>query len=52
LFLESSPIPAKWAVARLGLIEQGIRLPLTWLAPACEAPLLAAMRKAGVEPAG
>ncbi len=52
LFLESSPIPVKWAVARLGLIERGIRLPLTWLAPACEAPLLAAMRKAGVETAG
>lgn len=31
LFVESNPIPAKWAVHRMGLIEQGIRLPLTWL---------------------
>jgi len=31
LFVESNPIPVKWSVARLGLIGQGIRLPLTWL---------------------
>jgi 4-hydroxy-tetrahydrodipicolinate synthase len=49
LFLESSPIPAKWAVAHMGLIERGIRLPLTWLAPVHEAALKAAMRKAGIE---
>jgi 4-hydroxy-tetrahydrodipicolinate synthase len=49
LFLESSPIPAKWAVAHMGLIEEGIRLPLTWLAPVHEAALTAAMQKAGVE---
>lgn len=29
LFVESNPIPAKWAVAELGLIEPHIRLPLT-----------------------
>ncbi len=29
LFLESNPIPAKWAVSQLGLMEPGIRLPLT-----------------------
>ena len=28
MFLETNPIPVKWAVARLGLIEDGIRLPL------------------------
>lgn len=32
LFLESNPIPVKWALHRMGLIEQGIRLPLTVLA--------------------
>jgi 4-hydroxy-tetrahydrodipicolinate synthase len=48
LFVESSPIPVKWAVARMGLIGRGIRLPLTWLAPANEPALLAAMRTAGV----
>ena len=29
LFLESNPIPVKWAVAEMGLIGSGIRLPLT-----------------------
>lgn len=29
LFVESNPIPVKWAVAQLGLIEPHIRLPLT-----------------------
>ncbi len=28
LFIEPNPIPVKWALARLGLIESGIRLPL------------------------
>lgn len=28
LFIESNPIPVKWALARRGLIEAGIRLPL------------------------
>lgn len=31
LFVESNPIPAKWAVYEMGLIDQGIRLPLTKL---------------------
>ena len=31
LFIESNPIPSKWALARMGRIEAGIRLPLTWL---------------------
>lgn len=48
LFIESNPIPTKWALHRLGLIEAGIRLPLTWLSPAHEATVEAAMRQAGV----
>jgi 4-hydroxy-tetrahydrodipicolinate synthase len=32
LFVESNPIPTKWALAEMGLIGTGIRLPLTWLA--------------------
>ncbi len=32
LFLESNPIPVKWALADLGRIEHGLRLPLTPLA--------------------
>jgi 4-hydroxy-tetrahydrodipicolinate synthase len=31
LFVESNPIPVKWALAEMGLCQAGIRLPLTWL---------------------
>ena len=31
LFLEANPIPVKYALHRMGLIEKGIRLPLVWL---------------------
>lgn len=47
LFLESNPIPVKWAVKELGLIEGGIRLPLTPLSSQHHEPLREAMRKAG-----
>lgn len=29
MFLESNPIPVKWALAKMGLMPNGIRLPLT-----------------------
>ena len=48
LFCESNPIPVKWCVNAMGLIEAGIRLPLTWLSPAREALVRAAMESAGV----
>lgn len=48
LFVESNPIPAKWALGRLGLIGPGIRLPLIELAEAHQPAVLAAMRRAGV----
>lgn len=48
LFLESNPIPAKWAVCRMGLIEAGIRLPMTWMSTQHETELEAAMQAAGV----
>ena len=48
LFLESNPIPVKWALAEMGLIEPGIRLPLTWLAESARDQLRAAMRQAGI----
>lgn len=48
LFLESNPIPVKWAVAELGLIKKGIRLPLTWLSENCHQQVRNAMRQAGV----
>jgi 4-hydroxy-tetrahydrodipicolinate synthase len=39
LFVESNPIPVKWALARLGLIEDELRLPLTPLSQKHEAAL-------------
>lgn len=33
LFVESNPIPVKWALHEMGLIPPGIRLPLTPLSP-------------------
>ena len=43
LFSEANPIPVKWAMAQRGMIESGIRLPLTPLSEACRAPLKKAM---------
>jgi len=48
LFLESNPIPVKWALCHMGLIQAGIRLPLTWLDPACEQALTEAMQTAKI----
>jgi 4-hydroxy-tetrahydrodipicolinate synthase len=48
LFLEANPIPVKWALVEMGLISEGIRLPLTPLAEFCRAPLREAMQQAGV----
>ena len=48
LFIESNPIPTKWALARMGLMEEGIRLPLTPLSAGAQPAVLAAMRAAGV----
>jgi 4-hydroxy-tetrahydrodipicolinate synthase len=31
LFIESNPIPVKYVLYKMGLIQDGIRLPLTWL---------------------
>jgi 4-hydroxy-tetrahydrodipicolinate synthase len=46
LFLESNPIPVKWALAEMGMIQQGIRLPLTWLSEQYHEPLRRAMNQA------
>ena len=47
LFLESNPIPVKWALHRMGRIAEGIRLPLTPLASQHHDALTAALRAAG-----
>jgi len=48
LFLEANPIPVKWAMAEMGLIDVGIRLPLTWLSEQYHERLRQAMIQAGV----
>ncbi len=48
LFLEANPIPAKWALAEMGRIPKGIRLPLTELSPEYHDAVREAMRTAGV----
>jgi len=48
LFLESNPIPVKWALLEMGLIPEGIRLPMTTLSESCHASLREAMQQAGV----
>jgi len=48
LFVESNPIPVKWALERLGLIPGGLRLPLTPLSAAARPVVEAALRRAGL----
>lgn len=48
LFVEPSPAPTKWAMARLGLCGDAVRLPITPLTPAGQAQVEAAMRDAGL----
>ncbi|GAB6389602.1 4-hydroxy-tetrahydrodipicolinate synthase [Stutzerimonas marianensis] len=48
LFIEANPIPVKWALHEMGLMPEGIRLPLTWLSQHCQEPLRQAMRQSGV----
>ena len=47
LFVESNPIPVKWALCEMGLIASGIRLPLTWLSPEHHETVRNALRQAG-----
>jgi len=46
LFVEANPIPVKWAVQQMGLIEGGIRLPLTPLAAGNQEVVRQAMAQA------
>ena len=48
LFIEANPIPSKWALVRMGLMGEGIRLPLTPLSADAQPAVLAALRAAGV----
>ena len=49
LFVQSNPIPVKWAVSQMGLMGPTIRLPLTPYSEEHHAAMRAAMATAGVE---
>lgn len=48
LFVETNPIPVKWALQEMGLISSGIRLPLTPLAEMSQPKVRDALLKSGV----
>lgn len=48
LFIESNPVPVKWALARMGFMGDTVRLPLTPLSEPCKAPVLEALSQAGI----
>ena len=48
LFVEANPIPVKWAVSRMGKVNNTLRLPLTPLSPGAYNVIEQAMRQAGV----
>jgi len=52
LFVESNPIPVKWALQQMGLMKEGIRLPLTPYAPEYHDQMRNALAIAGVDLAG
>lgn len=48
LFLEANPIPVKWALHQMGLIDSGIRLPLVPLSEAAQPRLRDTLRRCGL----
>jgi 4-hydroxy-tetrahydrodipicolinate synthase len=48
LFIETNPAPVKWAMAQMGLIEPGIRLPLAPLSERCHDAVREALAEAGI----
>ena len=48
LFIEPSPAPTKWAMAKLGLCGEALRLPITPLTPAGQVAVEQALRDAGL----
>jgi 4-hydroxy-tetrahydrodipicolinate synthase len=48
LFVEANPIPVKWAMAEMGLIERGLRLPLSPLADRFHDTVREALHEAGI----
>jgi 4-hydroxy-tetrahydrodipicolinate synthase len=50
LFIEPNPVPVKWALAEMGMMPAGLRLPLVPLSADCQASVRSALRDAGVLP--
>jgi 4-hydroxy-tetrahydrodipicolinate synthase len=48
LFVEANPIPVKWVLQQMGMIQTGIRLPLVNLSSQYHETLKSAMRQAGI----
>jgi 4-hydroxy-tetrahydrodipicolinate synthase len=48
MFIESNPIPVKWALHQMGIIKSGIRLPLTPLSENLRRPMQDVLRQAGL----
>jgi len=49
LFVESNPIPLKWALHQMGLVSPRLRLPLTEFAEQYHEQMRAALAIAGVK---
>lgn len=49
LFVESNPIPVKWALSEMGLVQPSLRLPLTLLADQYHDQMRKALALAGVD---
>jgi 4-hydroxy-tetrahydrodipicolinate synthase len=50
LFVEPNPVPVKWALAEMGKMPSGLRLPLAPLSEQFHASVRAALRESGVHP--
>jgi 4-hydroxy-tetrahydrodipicolinate synthase len=48
LFVEANPIPVKWALAEMGMIEYGLRLPLSPLSEKFQQTVREALHEAGI----
>ena len=48
LFLETNPSPVKWALAEMGMIENGMRLPMVPLSEKFHQPVREALHAAGI----
>ncbi len=48
LFIEPNPVPVKWALAEMGLMPAGLRLPLVTLSADCQPAVRKALLDAGL----